>query len=100
MLIVKNDVNATEEELCNIGHFVGVASFLPELAQNNTSQPSSSKHQGEHKICGTNGKPGIPSLPDTSPAINDGTIVVLPRVVIYKKPAIFWVPIPEVRRTI
>ena len=96
----KTDVNATSEEQYNIGHFVDVASFLPELAQNNTSQTSSPKQQTEHKICGTNGKPGIPSLPDTSPAINNGTTLALPRVVIYKNPTTLWVSIPQVRRTI
>ena len=91
---------AIEKGQCTLGHFVDVATSLPELALNNTSQSSSLKPNegGQKSGNGTNGKAGIPSLPDTNPTLNDGRTVVLPRVVIYKKPNILWVPIPQVCR--
>jgi len=85
-----------DEGQCNLGHFVDVATFLPELALNKTSQSSSLKTDGGQKLGVTNGKAGIPSLPDTSPTLNDGRTVVFPRVVVYKKPNVLWVPIPKV----
>ena len=78
-----------------MGQFVDVASFLPDLAQS-SPQPNSSQQQTVTKVCTSDGKPGIPSLPDTSPTIIDG-VVVFPRVVVYKKPVIHMVPIPQVR---
>ena len=94
----KIDLNITQEEHCTIGYFVDVVSSLPELVVDNAGQSSLKTHQGEHKTPSTNGKPGIPLLPDTSPSIHDKTTTIFPRVVIHKKPNILCVPIPQVRR--
>ena len=90
------DIDGIEEDQCNLGHFVDVAKFLPELALNNNNQSNTLKNNLGSKQSGPTGKPGIPSLPDTSPNINDGTASVFPRVVVYKKPKVLWVPIPQV----
>ena len=95
-LSLDNYKNVSEEGQCNVGQFVDVASFLPDLAQSSSQPNSSQQQQTVTKVCTSDGKPGIPSLPDTSPTIIDG-VVVFPRVVVYKKPVIHMVPIPQVR---
>ena len=92
------EVDGIEENQCSLGHFVDVATFLPELALNDTNQTNSLNPHGASKPRGTKGKPGIPSLPDTSPNINDGTETVIPRIVVYKKPRLLWAPIPHVSK--
>ena len=92
------EVDGIEENQCSLGHFVDVATFLPELALKENNQTNSLNLQGASKPSGTKGKPGIPSLPDTSPNINDGTVAVVPRIVLYKKPRLLWAPIPNVSK--
>ena len=93
-LSTDSNKNVPEEGQCNVGQFVDVASFLPDLAQSST-QPNPSQQQAVAKVSTSNGKPGIPSLPDTSPTIIDG-VVVFPRVVVYKNNIIHMVPVPQV----
>ena len=71
---------------------------MPELAQPTFDKQSNLSKNPVGDIKQTSGgKPGIPSLPDTSPTINDGAAVVFPRVVIYKKPTVLCMAIPQVR---
>ena len=92
------DLDGIEEPKCNLGQFIDVATFLPELAQT-TFDKQSKNPVGDIKPT-SGGKPGIPSLPDTSPTINDGAAVVFPRVVVYKKPTVLCMAIPQVREKI
>ena len=92
------ELDGIEEPKCNKGQFIDVATFLPELAQPTFDKQSNISKNPVGDIKPTSGgKPGIPSLPDTSPTINDGAAVVFPRVVIYKKPTVLCMAIPQVR---
>ena len=93
------DIDGLKEEHCTLGQFVDVATFLPELAQNNSNESSPSKSQDGSKGPGTP-KPGIPSLPDTSPTLNGTSATIFPRVIAYKKPKVLWMPMPQVKRNI
>lgn len=90
------DIDGLKEEHSTLGQFVDVATFLPELAQNNSNESSPSKSQDGSKGPGTP-KPGIPSLPDTSPTLNGTSATIFPRVIAYKKPKVLWMPIPQVK---
>merc|ERR1712223_34825 len=90
------ELDGIEEPKCNKGQFIDVATFLPELAQPTFDKQSNISKNPVGDIKPTSGgKPGIPSLPDTSPTINDGAAVVFPRVVIYKKPTVLCMAIPQ-----
>ena len=91
------DIDGIKEEHCTLGQFVDVASFLPELALNNANERSPIKNQDGSKPTGAS-KPGIPSLPDTSPTLNGTSATIFPRIVAYKKPKVLWMPMPQVSR--
>ena len=87
---------ANQEEIqCSVGQFIDVASVLPDLVL----KPSPAQEGTSGKEGGSNEKPGIPTIPDTSLNIVDG-VAALPRIIIYRKPVIHTVPIPQVRLSI
>ena len=90
------DVDGLTEEHCTLGNFVDVASFLPELVLNTGNESTKTATPDGSKQTGKNAKPGIPSLPDTSPTLNGASLTIFPRIVAYKKPKVLWMPIPQV----